>query len=184
MTSSTCTTKCTPSTVLSQARSCLFSSSSSFASPHSSSSLVKEIGPYSVAIKRDPVCLCFNCKTPCSSYACPNCARIVLRCSICHSSVKGLSWYCTTCLHGGHLGHMSKWFEDNEVCPTGCGCRCKENACRQDTSEGSFTADNLPFEDTRPSMPTSSNQQAQAETGSPTSGSSSSTAMTSSELQQ
>ena len=170
-----------------QARSCLSSSSSSsfpsISSSLSSSLPVKEIGPYSVVIKRDPVCLCFNCKTPCSSYACPNCARIVLRCSICHSSVKGLSWYCTSCLHGGHLGHMSKWFEDNEVCPTGCGCRCKENAYKQDTSEGSFPMENLPFEDVRPSVPTNSSQQTQTETGSPTLANSLTT-LVSSELQQ
>lgn len=115
-------------------------------------SLVKEIGEHTVRIKEETTCFCFNCKTPCASYACPKCARIVLKCSICHLSVKGLSWFCTSCLHGGHFSHMSKWFEENDVCPTGCGCKCKENAYRQNIPSDKFPSEKLPFEDVPPEM--------------------------------
>lgn len=115
-------------------------------------SLVKEVGEFSVRIRDEPACFCFNCKMPCQSYACPKCERIILKCSICHLSVKGLSWFCTSCLHGGHLSHMSKWFEDNDVCPTGCGCKCKENAYRQNIPINKFPSEKVPFEDVLPDV--------------------------------
>ena len=120
--------------------------------PPQTSSLVKEVGQCAVSIKDEPTCFCFNCKTPCPSYACPKCARIVLKCSICHLSVKGLSWFCTSCLHGGHLGHMANWFKENDVCPTGCGCKCKENAYRQNVPMDKFSSEKVPFEDVPPEL--------------------------------
>lgn len=115
-------------------------------------SLVKEVGQCAVSIKDEPTCFCFNCKAPSPSYACPKCSRIILKCSLCHLSVKGLSWFCTSCLHGGHLGHMAKWFKENDVCPTGCGCKCKENAYRQNVPEEKFSPEKVPFEDVPPEL--------------------------------
>lgn len=46
------------------------------------------------------------------------------RCIICQLVVKGQSMFCLACSHGGHTHHMREWFSSNNVCPTGCGCRC------------------------------------------------------------
>lgn len=48
-----------------------------------------------------------------------------LICSICRTNVYGLSTFCLSCHHGGHLEHVSDWFVNNEICATGCGCNCK-----------------------------------------------------------
>ena len=34
--------------------------------------------------------------------------------------------FCMTCGHGGHAAHLRAWFEVETVCPTGCGCWCKQ----------------------------------------------------------
>ena len=48
-------------------------------------------------------------------------------CAVCHLRVRGLSWYCGSCGHGGHLDCMRQWMGADGahgVCPTGCGCCC------------------------------------------------------------
>lgn len=47
-----------------------------------------------------------------------------VKCAICHHLVKGLINFCIQCGHGGHTRHMRAWFEEIDVCPTGCGCAC------------------------------------------------------------
>ncbi|KAL7293772.1 hypothetical protein TKK_0012834 [Trichogramma kaykai] len=46
-------------------------------------------------------------------------------CSLCHQVVKGIYTWCQGCSHGGHIHHMSEWFETNKTCPTGCGHLCE-----------------------------------------------------------
>ncbi len=49
------------------------------------------------------------------------------RCSVCQLALRGIGIYCIVCGHGGHPEHIFAWFEaGNEVCPTGCSCRCLE----------------------------------------------------------
>lgn len=45
-------------------------------------------------------------------------------CSICHTAVRGPSTWCQVCGHGGHLEHMSAWFKEHDMCPSGCGHVC------------------------------------------------------------
>lgn len=45
-------------------------------------------------------------------------------CSLCLQKVSGLCVCCKACGHGGHLDHLLEWFDRDERCPTGCGCRC------------------------------------------------------------
>ncbi|KAL3908755.1 MAG: hypothetical protein SGILL_008364, partial [Bacillariaceae sp.] len=72
-------------------------------------------------------CLCPTCGTEVesktSSY-CNVCKDYAFRCSICDIAVRGLSTFCETCHHGGHLNHMVEWFSTKRLCPTGCGCQC------------------------------------------------------------
>ncbi|GAA5948228.1 hypothetical protein JCM3765_001326 [Sporobolomyces pararoseus] len=45
-------------------------------------------------------------------------------CVICHLLVQGLASNCSNCGHVGHLDCLEKWYESEDICPTGCGCRC------------------------------------------------------------
>lgn len=54
---------------------------------------------------------------------CQKCNNLA-ECSICGGIVKGLYSWCQGCGHGGHILHMSTWFKNNLVCPTGCGHFC------------------------------------------------------------
>ncbi|GAA5942949.1 Mtc5p [Sporobolomyces koalae] len=45
-------------------------------------------------------------------------------CVICHLFVQGLTTSCTNCCHVGHLDCLERWYESEDSCPTGCGCRC------------------------------------------------------------
>ena len=47
------------------------------------------------------------------------------KCSICEITVRGLSLFCLSCGHGGHVQHMTNWFKLYADCPAGCGCHCK-----------------------------------------------------------
>mmetsp|Transcript_9452 Transcript_9452/g.10768 ORF Transcript_9452/g.10768 Transcript_9452/m.10768 type:complete len:279 (+) Transcript_9452:1-837(+) len=47
-----------------------------------------------------------------------------LKCALCDVAVKGLVTFCRECGHGGHADHMNEWFQLNQTCPTGCGCKC------------------------------------------------------------
>lgn len=69
---------------------------------------------------------CYNrdCRNKCRSVQCPNCKKYSLYCSICRLPVRGSCSICSKCLHGGHVSHFDAWFQTNDFCPTGCGCKC------------------------------------------------------------
>ncbi|ESO82861.1 hypothetical protein LOTGIDRAFT_184651 [Lottia gigantea] len=69
---------------------------------------------------------CHQCNQTTDS---PQCAynHIALKCSICRTGVKGAANFCLTCGHGGHSQHILDWFEEEDLCPTGCGCSCLIN---------------------------------------------------------
>ena len=58
------------------------------------------------------------------------------RCAVCRLPVRGLSWHCGTCGHGGHHACMKRWMASAELlrggpageecghCPAACGCSC------------------------------------------------------------
>ncbi|EER04677.1 hypothetical protein Pmar_PMAR004651, partial [Perkinsus marinus ATCC 50983] len=46
-------------------------------------------------------------------------------CAVCHEDVKGLATVCNVCEHGGHVAHISSWFDrPGKSCPV-LNCRCK-----------------------------------------------------------
>jgi len=55
---------------------------------------------------------------------CKNCKAFAFRCVVCQLAVRGQSMFCLQCSHGGHTPHMYDWFSENDVCASGCGCRC------------------------------------------------------------
>lgn len=70
---------------------------------------------------------CWNCKHRVTSSSCNKCKKNILICTFCRLPVKGMANICIKCGHGGHLKHMSEWFQDNDVCASGCGCYCLLN---------------------------------------------------------
>ena len=56
---------------------------------------------------------------------CADCNHVILKCCVCRIGVRGLVSFCHVCGHGGHLFHLNKWFEDNDMCPSGCGHYCR-----------------------------------------------------------
>ena len=73
--------------------------------------------------------LCSKCSRQLSgdNNICINCKTYGFYCTFCHLPVKGMSSICLQCNHGGHIHHMTKWFATSSLCPTGCGCECREN---------------------------------------------------------
>ncbi|XP_008206371.1 GATOR complex protein WDR24 isoform X2 [Nasonia vitripennis] len=71
---------------------------------------------------------CSSCTKPLqrSAWLCDRChsSKHAL-CSICHQVVRGIYAWCQGCTHGGHVNHMSEWFNSNKQCPTGCGHMCE-----------------------------------------------------------
>eukprot|EP00126_Sphaerothecum_destruens_P007224 Sdes_comp19748_c0_seq1m11759 len=67
---------------------------------------------------------CPECGTLLSGTDCVPCKRIAFTCSICRLGVRGISSFCLSCFHGGHVQHYREWFQHHQVCPTGCGCCC------------------------------------------------------------
>ncbi|CAG8492762.1 10348_t:CDS:10 [Ambispora gerdemannii] len=72
---------------------------------------------------------CNNCFKPIINshngfWVCDKCQKLLNPCSTCHQIVKGLYSWCQGCGHGGHLAHMSEWFQKSAECPTGCGHYC------------------------------------------------------------
>ncbi|GAA6059244.1 hypothetical protein JCM10212_006637 [Sporobolomyces blumeae] len=57
---------------------------------------------------------CTRCRKPQKAVAC----------TICHLPLFGLMTTCTLCCHIGHLECLEKWYDTEDACPTGCGCRC------------------------------------------------------------
>eukprot|EP00698_Gefionella_okellyi_P024494 TRINITY_DN8660_c0_g1_i1.p1 TRINITY_DN8660_c0_g1~~TRINITY_DN8660_c0_g1_i1.p1 ORF type:complete len:804 (+),score=133.76 TRINITY_DN8660_c0_g1_i1:32-2413(+) len=71
---------------------------------------------------------CARCGSKASnSLVCSKCRLLRFPCSICNVAVRGLSTFCGTCGHGGHVSHLRNWFGKNESCPTGCGCKCPQH---------------------------------------------------------
>ena len=72
---------------------------------------------------------CRKCKIALQNGFCRRCNRTNDHCTVCHLPVKGLSWTCVLCGHGGHLKHIRNYFSnDDRSCPTGCGCQCLNQA--------------------------------------------------------
>lgn len=69
-------------------------------------------------------CHNLDCRTRCRSVQCQACKKYSFYCSICRLPVKGSCSICMKCLHGGHVSHFDVWFNNNDFCPTGCGCKC------------------------------------------------------------
>jgi len=55
---------------------------------------------------------------------CIACRTLSLSCSVCRSPCRGLVVLCQQCGHGGHTRHLAQWFNNNVLCPAGCGCQC------------------------------------------------------------
>ncbi|KAK9879451.1 hypothetical protein WA026_006522 [Henosepilachna vigintioctopunctata] len=70
------------------------------------------------------LCDCKNCIKPSRASSCNSCRKLTLNCIVCHISVRGSANCCIVCGHGGHTIHLLQWFERNDVCPSGCGCKC------------------------------------------------------------
>ncbi|XP_030383964.1 GATOR complex protein WDR59 [Scaptodrosophila lebanonensis] len=67
---------------------------------------------------------CTGCAKPKRTPKCEPCKRPVLYCTLCCLPVTGEANACLACGHGGHIQHMLQWFENHNVCATGCGCQC------------------------------------------------------------
>ncbi|XP_035678671.1 GATOR complex protein WDR59-like isoform X2 [Branchiostoma floridae] len=69
---------------------------------------------------------CVHCHKDVRGPQCASCRGYGFQCAICHIAVKGSSNFCLACGHGGHSRHMQEWFQNYDICPTGCGCNCPE----------------------------------------------------------
>ncbi|CAN8021181.1 unnamed protein product [Ixodes persulcatus] len=71
--------------------------------------------------------LCSGCSKPLarSGWFCDRCKAVASPCAVCHEVVRGLFVWCQGCAHGGHLQHMTAWFREQRLCPTGCGHPCE-----------------------------------------------------------
>jgi hypothetical protein len=71
--------------------------------------------------------ICATCNEKIQDRRCIKCLKArQMKCTICRLQVRGVSWYCLQCDHGGHADHLSAWFGSGSVvCPSGCGCHCK-----------------------------------------------------------
>jgi len=90
---------------------------------------------------------CLSCGKPLSFGAniCHSCNDHAFRCSICTNPVKGLFTVCIYCGHGGHMQHISDWFENHSVCPTACGCSCKFKTISVDSYENGLPLEGIPI---------------------------------------
>ncbi|CAI5740772.1 unnamed protein product [Peronospora destructor] len=70
--------------------------------------------------------ICGSCNAKTIDAVCTSCRAFAIRCSMCQLVVRGQSMFCMTCGHGGHVTHLREWFEVETMCPTGCGCWCKQ----------------------------------------------------------
>lgn len=67
---------------------------------------------------------CASCALETEELTCSRCRKLVFKCTVCELGVRGSSFFCLICYHGGHSEHMKQWFETHRFCPTGCGCEC------------------------------------------------------------
>jgi len=69
--------------------------------------------------------ICWSCgKQLMDGFFCASCRCFGFKCVICNIAVRGLSNFCINCGHGGHSFHMAHWFQRENYCPAGCGCKC------------------------------------------------------------
>ena len=68
---------------------------------------------------------------------CTACNNFLFTCCLCRVPVRGLFSVCSWCGHGGHTRHMIEWFEENEECASGCGCRCGDHKMRPQSANQS-----------------------------------------------
>jgi hypothetical protein len=52
--------------------------------------------------------------------------------------VRGFSFFCALCGHGGHPNHLKRWFEQSSECPAGCGCQCGESLSGSSLQDATF----------------------------------------------
>ncbi|KAJ1963816.1 SEA (Seh1-associated) complex subunit [Dimargaris xerosporica] len=57
-------------------------------------------------------------------WTCPSCHNIISRCVLCHLPIRGHIVWCRGCGHGGHVDHLTAWFQRHTSCPSGCGHEC------------------------------------------------------------
>jgi WD40 repeat protein len=60
---------------------------------------------------------------------CPNrgCHKPLPSCCVCLEPLRLVDWtvWCATCRHGGHMNHLTDWFQSFDECPVaGCNCQC------------------------------------------------------------
>eukprot|EP00984_Skeletonema_dohrnii_P027712 scaffold17342_cov112-Skeletonema_dohrnii-CCMP3373.AAC.5 len=80
--------------------------------------------------------ICQKCLTPVDeTNVCRKCKDYAFQCSICCHAVRGACIWCPMCSHGGHAEHMMSWFENHQMCPTGCGCLCVVGKPRQSDAQ-------------------------------------------------
>ena len=80
--------------------------------------------------------ICKKCMTPVDdNNVCRKCKDYAFECSVCCMAVRGACTWCPMCNHGGHADHMMAWFEEHQMCPTGCGCLCVERKASRISSE-------------------------------------------------
>ena len=74
----------------------------------------------------EPVCFCEHCRRESKCSVCLICNRCTSVCAVCRGAVRGPCTYCMICGHGGHATHIKAWFNEEDTCPTGCGCVCPQ----------------------------------------------------------
>jgi Zinc-ribbon, C4HC2 type len=79
---------------------------------------------------------CTRCGTQVQAErACAKCGGFGFQCSVCQLTVRGASFFCSSCGHGGHSQHIAQWFASGQkLCPTGCGCACLDREQQSQTT--------------------------------------------------
>ena len=72
---------------------------------------------------------CNKAVPPGRTRACLSCKQLLAVCSLCHTKCDGLWWWCAGCGHGMCLDCADGWFEEEKVCPSGCGHVCCAEGC-------------------------------------------------------
>ncbi len=91
--------------------------------PSSSAAAAAKGGQLMIAV-RCRVCKAESGRVDPGRGVCLACRAVAFRCVVCEMAVRGQSMFCLRCAHGGHTPHIVDWFQEHDVCPSGCGCRC------------------------------------------------------------
>eukprot|EP00095_Tigriopus_kingsejongensis_P009251 maker-scaffold922_size80897-snap-gene-0.17 protein:Tk09251 transcript:maker-scaffold922_size80897-snap-gene-0.17-mRNA-1 annotation:"hypothetical protein D910_02335" len=59
------------------------------------------------------------------AWFCERCRSTPFLCAVCQDTVRGVFAWCQGCGHGGHANHLRIWYNENKLCPTGCGHACQ-----------------------------------------------------------